>query len=840
MSTRQPVAAARPAAHHSVTPFFNPPASTSDHEPFFSKGQENTIQGKFFSPAPATGRRAANKQGLPDGLRSGIEHLSGLAMDDVNVHYNSGQPARLQAAAYAQGPDIHLGPGQEKHLPHEAWHVVQQKQGRVQPTAQHNGIGINNSPGLENEADIKGEEAMRTDGNSGKLSTVPASSNVAQRVLLTKEDIFNDQLKWAVVKGIANLNGKGGNPQAAAFAQTLDEEGILDLQELLDETFRTQEEFYNEQRNQGLKTLTYERLQKKESLLMEALAIIDISGSEWDVYKTKIKGRTAVGYGGTHKDDASKDKDDKREVKTQIAWKAAHKSGQGMEMEAKVLAPDHPLGSTPGNVLKDITSKLKLATGKEYIAGHLLNNNLGGPADPRNLAAIPKDVNSEMSAKVENKVIERVNKFHNVVYYKVNVSYAEDEIEIVEEQGKGKKVTTTEDVDYAAKFTIKFGIYKADTEDFASPDPDKDVEEMYEYKIPINPPSEYKKTGKKGFNINQQGTGYTRPGKSDYDIPDIENAIDPAIMEFDFGKNIILKTSSQIKLEFLSYAIYKLKIDDLIKKVSRQQRALKDKESETEELKEDLEAMTAKKDSYKEDFKSAQLDNIGLAEKIKNMEAEQEEHEEEVDTLNTDISDLRLTLKDKEIESEELTEKLDEMTSKKEAYKAELKDTQQENVDLKEMIDKLEAQQELNEEDVKALDAALKKQLKKYEILSEQYASSKIESRERAVGIGFQSGVKAVQSGANLKKAALSSSNTMTPESKKQHQVGFREGQRNAESSMKEIEDLKQKNRKLQETLAEKEEELEAKDEELAKQAAQIKQLQEQLKKYEKKSTQNS
>ena len=26
--------------------------------------------------------------------------------------------------------DIHLGPGQEKHLPHEAWHVVQQKQGQ--------------------------------------------------------------------------------------------------------------------------------------------------------------------------------------------------------------------------------------------------------------------------------------------------------------------------------------------------------------------------------------------------------------------------------------------------------------------------------------------------------------------------------------------------------------------------------------------------------------------------------------------------------------------------------------------------------------------------------------
>ncbi|MEL6127089.1 MAG: DUF4157 domain-containing protein, partial [Pseudomonadota bacterium] len=36
--------------------------------------------------------------------------------------------------AYAQGSNIHLGPGQDQHLPHEAWHVVQQRQGRVPTT----------------------------------------------------------------------------------------------------------------------------------------------------------------------------------------------------------------------------------------------------------------------------------------------------------------------------------------------------------------------------------------------------------------------------------------------------------------------------------------------------------------------------------------------------------------------------------------------------------------------------------------------------------------------------------------------------------------------------------
>lgn len=93
-----------------------------------------------------------NDTGLPDSLKAGVEKLSGISLDDVNVHYNSAQPAQLQAHAYAQGTDIHLAPGQEKHLPHEAWHVVQQKQGRVKPTAQMN------SPVIQPKLKIKSGE----------------------------------------------------------------------------------------------------------------------------------------------------------------------------------------------------------------------------------------------------------------------------------------------------------------------------------------------------------------------------------------------------------------------------------------------------------------------------------------------------------------------------------------------------------------------------------------------------------------------------------------------------------------------------------------------------------
>jgi hypothetical protein len=77
-----------------------------------------------------------NRTGLPDALKRGIESLSGFSLDDVRLHYNSSKLEQLQALAYTQGTEIHVAPGQGRHVPHEAWHVVQQKQGRVRPTMQ--------------------------------------------------------------------------------------------------------------------------------------------------------------------------------------------------------------------------------------------------------------------------------------------------------------------------------------------------------------------------------------------------------------------------------------------------------------------------------------------------------------------------------------------------------------------------------------------------------------------------------------------------------------------------------------------------------------------------------
>jgi len=115
-----------------------------------------------------------NRTGLPDHLKTGVESLSGMSLDAVKVHYNSARPAQLNALAYAQGTDIHVGPGQEKHLPHEAWHVVQQAQGRVKPTRQmKTGVPVNDDESLEREADAMGAKAMQRKAQAHESQHVP-------------------------------------------------------------------------------------------------------------------------------------------------------------------------------------------------------------------------------------------------------------------------------------------------------------------------------------------------------------------------------------------------------------------------------------------------------------------------------------------------------------------------------------------------------------------------------------------------------------------------------------------------------------------------------------------
>lgn len=142
-----------------------------------------------------------NDTGLPGQLKAGIESLSGISMDHVKVHYQSAKPAQLQAHAYAQGSDIHIAPGQERHLPHEAWHVVQQAQGRVRPTVQAaGGAAVNDDAGLEHEADRMGARALALGGADAGVPAALAQQGAGQTApvaQLTTAELNTTQALWA-------------------------------------------------------------------------------------------------------------------------------------------------------------------------------------------------------------------------------------------------------------------------------------------------------------------------------------------------------------------------------------------------------------------------------------------------------------------------------------------------------------------------------------------------------------------------------------------------------------------------------------------------------------------
>lgn len=149
-----------------------------------------------------TDSRVEMTAALPEDLRKFVETYSGLSMSDVTVHYNSHKPGKIQSLAYAQGTDIYLKPGQEQHLAHEAWHVVQQKRGRVNPTIQVADVDINDDPQLEVEAEIMALLATngpilqgpstrllvlsRRQAASG-LEDLPCSATTAQRIITRKK-----------------------------------------------------------------------------------------------------------------------------------------------------------------------------------------------------------------------------------------------------------------------------------------------------------------------------------------------------------------------------------------------------------------------------------------------------------------------------------------------------------------------------------------------------------------------------------------------------------------------------------------------------------------------------
>lgn len=113
---------------------------------------------------------------------------------------------------------------------------------------------------------------------------------------------------------------------------------------------------------------------------------------------------------------------------TKIYWKKPRKNISktkisGTEMLAYPLGPDHPLGKdTHGKGMGDpyyAQQNFKKLTGSG-IAGHLLNDHLGGPATIYNLAPFTSSTNSLHSHRIEETLKTIVDKKHGWVWYYVN------------------------------------------------------------------------------------------------------------------------------------------------------------------------------------------------------------------------------------------------------------------------------------------------------------------------------------------------------------------------------------------------------------------------------------
>lgn len=124
---------------------------------------DELVQGKF-DPLQ---RQADNHTGIPDAVKQRMEDSFGTDFSSVRVHPESSKAPEVGALAYTQGTDIHFAPGQFKPdtaagrelLGHELTHVVQQFDGRVQPTTEISGMPVNDNEALEREADAMGAKA---------------------------------------------------------------------------------------------------------------------------------------------------------------------------------------------------------------------------------------------------------------------------------------------------------------------------------------------------------------------------------------------------------------------------------------------------------------------------------------------------------------------------------------------------------------------------------------------------------------------------------------------------------------------------------------------------------
>lgn len=225
-----------PGRAEGEVPKYNAGSITRQQERESNKGY--TSQGEAETTSTLDDQKG-NTTGLPDTLKAGIESLSGYSLDDIHVHYHSSKPVEVEALAYTQGSEIHVGPGQEQHLPHEAWHIVQQKQGRVRATLQTKGVAINDDEDLEREAEVMGVKAIGGPSEAGLSDQLDVPSTLDRSLASSNESI--GRTPHGVMQRIAKAKGNISQPDASlasAVVPDLPQTRVAQIQGANDKTSR--------------------------------------------------------------------------------------------------------------------------------------------------------------------------------------------------------------------------------------------------------------------------------------------------------------------------------------------------------------------------------------------------------------------------------------------------------------------------------------------------------------------------------------------------------------------------------------------------------------------------
>lgn len=140
--------------------------------------------------------------------------------------------------------------GQEKHLPREARHAVQQKQGGIKPTVQLKGSLINDSVSLEKEADVMGLKATQINPAVGDFTakqnanssspiqraiTVAARKKVGVKNRRRPTEAITSSAEFGVYLGARMAQHLSAEQTTALYAQ-LDEQNIHE-KALLDQAY---------------------------------------------------------------------------------------------------------------------------------------------------------------------------------------------------------------------------------------------------------------------------------------------------------------------------------------------------------------------------------------------------------------------------------------------------------------------------------------------------------------------------------------------------------------------------------------------------------------------------